>query len=126
MIIFKQIRWRNLSFLQETILQRLIFKKHNQSCDWNKWNRKKSTILDALTFVLFNKPFRKVNKSQLVNAVNEKDCVVEIEFINTKQYKVQRGIKPSIFEHGTDDGVELQNSADDRAMQKIRRRCIET
>ena len=59
----------------------------------------KSTILDALTFVLYNKPFRKISKGQLVNKVNEKECVVEIEFdINDRQYKVIRGIKPSVFE----------------------------
>jgi DNA repair exonuclease SbcCD ATPase subunit len=58
----------------------------------------KSTLLDALTFGLFNKPFRKISKSQLVNTVNEKDCVVEIEFsVNKDQYKITRGIKPNIF-----------------------------
>ena len=59
----------------------------------------KSTILDALTFVLFNKPFRKINKGQLVNSVNEKDCLVEIDFtVSGKKYKIRRGIKPSVFE----------------------------
>ena len=59
----------------------------------------KSTILDALTFVLFNKPFRKINKPQLVNTSNERECVVEVEFaINTRQYLVRRGIKPSVFD----------------------------
>jgi DNA repair exonuclease SbcCD ATPase subunit len=59
----------------------------------------KSTILDALTFSLFNKPFRDVNKNQLVNSINQKNCVVEIEFdIGPTQYRVLRGIKPNIFE----------------------------
>jgi len=59
----------------------------------------KSTILDALTFALFGKPFRKVNKPGLVNSVNEKNCVVEIEFkTNGKEYKIIRGIKPNVFE----------------------------
>ena len=58
----------------------------------------KSTILDALTFVLYGRPFRKISKSQLVNATNEKDCLVEIEFsINNTDWKVVRGFKPSIF-----------------------------
>ena len=58
----------------------------------------KSTMLDALTFVLFNKPFRKILKGQLVNSVNEKDCVVEIEFtIGSIKYHVIRGIKPNVF-----------------------------
>jgi len=59
----------------------------------------KSTILDALTFSLFNKPFRDINKNQLVNSINQKNCVVEIEFdIGPIQYRVLRGIKPNIFE----------------------------
>lgn len=59
----------------------------------------KSTMLDALTFVLFNKPFRKISKNQLINTTNEKDCVVEIEFsIGNNNWKIIRGIKPAIFE----------------------------
>ena len=59
----------------------------------------KSTILDALTFSLFNKPFRDINKNQLVNSINQKNCVVEIEFdIGPIKYRVVRGIKPNIFE----------------------------
>lgn len=59
----------------------------------------KSTILDAIVFSLFGKPFRNINKPTLVNTVNNKDCVTEIEFsINEKEYKVVRGIKPAIFE----------------------------
>jgi DNA repair exonuclease SbcCD ATPase subunit len=59
----------------------------------------KSTILDALTFSLFNKPFRDINKNQLVNSINQKNCVVEIEFnIGPIHYRVMRGIKPNIFE----------------------------
>lgn len=59
----------------------------------------KSTILDAITYVLFNKPFRKINKPQLVNTTNNSDCMVEIEFnINKKEYRIRRGIKPNVFE----------------------------
>ena len=59
----------------------------------------KSTILDALCFSLFGKPFRKINKPQLINSTNEKDCRVEIEFtLSGIQWKVIRGIKPGIFE----------------------------
>ena len=58
----------------------------------------KSTILDALTFVLYGKSFRKINKAQLINTVNEKNCFVSIEFdINSTEWKVERGIKPNIF-----------------------------
>ena len=70
----------------------------------------KSTMLDALCFVLFNKGFRKITKGQLVNSTNAKDCVVEIDFsIGTKEYKIKRGIKPNIFEIWI-DGI-LQNQA---------------
>ena len=59
----------------------------------------KSTVLDALTFSLFNKPFRKISKGQLTNSTNEKDCRVEVEFsIGPTLWKVVRGIKPNIFE----------------------------
>lgn len=72
----------------------------------------KSTIIDALTFVLFNKPFRKINKPGLVNSVNEKDCIVEIDFeTDNKKYKVIRGIKPSVFEIYQDDIMINQDSA---------------
>ena len=58
----------------------------------------KSTILDALTFVLYGKSFRKINKAQLINTVNEKNCFVNIEFdVNSTEWKVERGIKPNIF-----------------------------
>ena len=59
----------------------------------------KSTMLDAITFGLFGKPFRKINKPQLLNSINEKACVVEVEFIIGKKHiLVRRGIKPNIFE----------------------------
>ncbi len=79
----------------------------------------KSTLLDALTFVLFNKPFRKINKSQLVNTVNEKDSVVELEFdVNAREYVVRRGMKPTIFDIEV-NGEPLHRQADDRSNQKI-------
>ena len=71
----------------------------------------KSTILDAFTFGLFGKPFRRINKPQLVNSVNEKGTLVEIEFkIGPKQYKVVRGIKPNIFEIWVNGKMLDQNS----------------
>ncbi len=72
----------------------------------------KSTILDALTFVLFGKPFRKINKPSLVNSVNGKDCLVEIEFgAYGKKYKIERGIKPNIFRIYVDGSLLNQDSA---------------
>ncbi len=79
----------------------------------------KSSVLDALTFVLFNKAFRKINKNQLINTTNEKDCLVEIEFsVNSREYLVRRGIKPSIFDIEV-NGVALHKESDDRLNQKI-------
>ena len=59
----------------------------------------KSTLIDAITFSLFGKPFKKVNKGQLMNTVNEKDLMVEIEFsVGSTEWKIRRGMKPVIFE----------------------------
>ena len=78
----------------------------------------KSTILDALTFVLYGRPFRKISKSQLVNATNEKDCLVEIEFtVNNIDWKVIRGFKPSIFKITRND-EELDQSSSQLDQQK--------
>lgn len=72
----------------------------------------KTTILDALCFSLFGKPFRKITKPRLVNSINKKNCVVEIEFeTNNKQYKVIRGIKPNVFEIWCDGVCLNQDSA---------------
>ena len=79
----------------------------------------KSTVLDALCFVLFNKPFRKINKGQLTNTTNEKGTVVEIEFsIGPRKYLVRRGIKPNIFDIEI-DGEMRNKEADDRINQKV-------
>ena len=118
MITFQKIKWKNLLSTGNHWTE-IDFQSNHTNLVIGTNGAGKSTILDALTFVLFNKPFRKVNKSQLVNAVNERECAVEIDFsINTKQYTVQRGIKPSVFNIIV-NGVELHKEADDRAMQKI-------
>ena len=98
MIIFRTIRWRNFLSTGNQFTE-VNFQDANTNLIIGTNGSGKSTILDALTFSLYNKPFRKINKPQLVNSVNEKDCVVEIEFsIGNREYKVVRGIKPNIFE----------------------------
>ena len=98
MIIFKKVRWKNFlstgNVFSEVDLQ---VSKTNLIIGSN--GAGKSTILDALTFSLFGKPFRKINKPMLVNSINEKDALTEIEFsIGKKEYLVRRGIKPNVFE----------------------------
>jgi DNA repair exonuclease SbcCD ATPase subunit len=98
MIIFKKVRWKNFlstgNVFSEVDLQA---SKTNLIIGTN--GAGKSTILDALTFSLFGKPFRKINKPMLVNSINEKELLSEIEFsIGKKEYLVRRGIKPNVFE----------------------------
>lgn len=79
----------------------------------------KSTMLDALSFVLFNKPHRAINRPQLVNSINNKNCLVTIEFeIGTTKYKIERGIKPNIFEIWQ-NGVRLNQESHSRDYQKL-------
>ena len=78
-----------------------------------------STVLDALTFGLFGKPFRNINRPQLVNTITKKNAVVEIEFAaNSRQYKIIRGIKPNVFEVYC-DGTLINQSADNRDYQAV-------
>ena len=98
MILFKQIRWRNFLSTGNTFTE-VDFTEAQTNLIVGTNGAGKSTVLDALTFVLFNKPFRKINKPQLINSVNEKDCTVEIEFsTGSVDWKVIRGIKPNVFE----------------------------
>ena len=98
MIKFQNLRYKN--FLSSgNYWTEIDLNKTNSTLIVGHNGAGKSTILDALTFVLFNKPFRKINKNQLINSINEKDCVVEINFsVSGKPYKIRRGIKPTIFE----------------------------
>ena len=118
MIQFKKIRWKN--FLSTgNYWNSVDFQNNATNLIIGTNGAGKSTILDALTFVLFNKPFRKINKPQLINSSNEKDCVVEIEFsVNSREYVVRRGIKPNIFDIEV-EGKKLHKEADERANQKI-------
>ena len=98
MIIFEKIRWKN--FLSTgNVFSEIDLTEGRTNLIVGSNGAGKSTILDALTFSLFARPFRKISKSMLVNSINEKDCVAEIEFrIGKIEYKVVRGMKPSKFE----------------------------
>jgi len=98
MIKFEKVRWKNFLSTGAAFTEISLTKSPNTLIIGNN-GAGKSTILDALCFGLFGKPFRKINKPQLPNSINQSDCVVEIEFsIGKKQYKVIRGIKPNTFE----------------------------
>ena len=118
MITFKTIKWKN--FLSTGNQWTSIdFRVNNTNLIVGTNGAGKSTMLDALTFALFNKPFRKINKSQLINTTNERDCCVEIEFsINSRDYLIRRGIKPNIFDIEV-NGNPLHKESDDRINQKL-------
>ena len=110
MILFKKIRWKNFLSTGNQFTE-IDFTSNKTNLIIGTNGAGKSTVLDALTFSLFGKPFRKINKPQLVNTVNEKDCKVEVEFsIGSTEWKVIRGIKPAVFEIWR-NGAALDQSA---------------
>ena len=118
MITFQKIKWKNFLSTGDHWSE-IDFQGHTTNLVVGTNGSGKSTMLDALTFALFNKPFRKINKSQLVNATNEKDCVVEVEFsVNSKDYLVRRSIKPNKFDIEV-NGTLMHKESDDRLNQKI-------
>jgi DNA repair exonuclease SbcCD ATPase subunit len=116
-IIFRKVSYKN--FLSTGNIPNVIFLDRVPSVIITGQNGAgKSTILDAITFAVYGKPYRNINKPQLVNSVNEKNCVVEVEFeVNTTPYRVVRGIKPNIFEIYK-DGVLMSEDAANRDYQK--------
>jgi len=111
MILFKTIKWRNFLSTGNQYTE-VDFTKNSTNLIIGTNGAGKSTVLDALTFSLFGKPFRKINKPQLINTVNEKDCRVEVEFtIGSSEWKVVRGIKPAIFEIWRNGAALDQSSA---------------
>ena len=111
MILFETIRWKNfLSTGNQYTEVNFTENKTNLIIGTN--GAGKSTVLDALTFSLFGKPFRKINKPQLINSTNEKDCRVEVCFsVNNTEWKIVRGIKPNIFEIWRNDSLMDQFAA---------------
>jgi len=98
MIHFKNVRWKNFLSTGNAFSEMCLDCNHSTLIVGTN-GAGKSTVLDAICFALFNKPFRKITKGQLVNAVNEKETLVEIEFnIGSREYLIRRGIKPNVFE----------------------------
>ena len=111
MILFEKVRWKNFLSTGNQYSE-INFQGKSTTLIVGSNGSGKSTVLDALTFSLFNKPFRKISKSQLINSTNEKDCRVELEFsIGTIKWKVIRGVKPNLFEIWRDDNLLDQASS---------------
>jgi DNA repair exonuclease SbcCD ATPase subunit len=111
MILFEKIRWKNFLSTGNQFTE-VELNKNSTTLIVGNNGAGKSTILDALCFVLFGKAFRKINKPQLVNTTNEKDCLVEIELkIGSTDWMIRRGIKPNIFEIYRNGSVLDQSSS---------------
>jgi DNA repair exonuclease SbcCD ATPase subunit len=118
MIVFKSVQWKNFLSTGNSP-NKILLNKSPTTLIIGKNGEGKSTILDALCFSLFGKPFRNINKGQLVNSINQKGCVVEIEFdISGREYKIVRGIKPNIFEIYL-NGEMINQDAASRDYQKV-------
>ena len=117
MILFENIRWKN--FLSTgNHYSEIQLNSNSTTLIIGTNGAGKSTVLDALTFSLFGKPFRKINKGQLINSTNEKDCRVEVNFsIGDIKWKVVRAIKPNLFEIHK-DGKCLDQFANANDQQK--------
>ena len=110
MILFQCVRWKNLLSTGD-VWTEINFIKSKSTLIVGENGAGKSTILDAVCFGLFGKPFRKINKPQLVNSINRKGMLVELEFkIGSRQYLIRRGQKPSVFEILQDGNIINQNS----------------
>jgi len=98
MIRFSKVRWKNLLSTGNNFTEIALDSNHTTIL-LGQSGSGKSTLLDAISFALFNRPFRNINKNQLINSINQKSCLVEIEFsIGSQFYLVRRGMKPNVFE----------------------------
>ena len=117
MIIFKTIRWKNFLSTGNAFTE-MQLDRNTSTLIIGDNGSGKSTLLDAITFTLFNKPFRNISKPQLINTINRKKMVVEVEFnIGSKKYLIRRGSQPSIFDIEI-DGVLVDQNANIRDYQR--------
>jgi len=117
-IYFKYVRWRNLLSTGNTFTE-IQLNKNPTTLIIGENGAGKSTLIEAISYGLYGKPFRKINKPQLINSINNKNMLVEVEFnIGSKEYLIRRGIKPNIFEIIV-DGNLLNQDASVRDYQEI-------
>jgi DNA repair exonuclease SbcCD ATPase subunit len=110
-ITFKKLRYKNI-LSTGNVYTEIDLNKSNTTLISGGNGSGKSTVLDAIVFALYGKPFRKINKPQLINSINQKDMIVEIEFnIGSNHFMVRRGIKPGIFEIFKNGSLVDQESA---------------
>ena len=124
MIVFKTLRWKNL-LSTGNVFTEVSLDTHGQTLIIGDNGAGKSTILDALSFVLYGKSFRKINKPQLVNTINEKNLLVECEFtVGDRLYLIRRGIKPSVFEIFLDGNLCNQNAESDDYQEILEKQIL--
>lgn len=124
MIFFKTLRYRNFLSTGDSFTE-IDLGRNSSTLVVGQNGAGKSTMLDALSFGLFGKAHRNVNKPQLVNSINQKNCLVEVEFsVNGSDYKIVRGIKPVCFEIWRDGDLINQDSHNKEYQQVLERNIL--
>lgn len=122
-ILFKTVRWQNFLSTGNQFTE-IRLDKSRSTLILGENGAGKSTILDAISFALYGRAFRNINKPQLLNSITQKNCIVEIEFsIGTNDYKVIRGLKPAVFEIYQNDSL-IDQTANSKEYQDILEKTI--
>lgn len=123
MIIYKTVRWKNL-LSTGNVFTEIDLKSSSSTLIVGENGAGKSTFIEAIFYAMFGRPFRKINKPQLVNAINKKNLLVELEFsVGSREYMIRRGMKPNVFEI-YQDGVMINQDAAIRDYQDYLEKSI--
>ena len=118
MILFKSVKYKNFLSTGDKFTE-INLNQTKSTLVVGQNGAGKSTMLDAISFALFGRPHRNINKPQLINSINQKACVVEVEFsIGNSDFRIVRGIKPGIFEIWK-NGTMINQSSHAKEYQKI-------